>query len=74
MTGPHIPGGQVGAFSEQVWEFVHIWFLMEVFVVSCEMGIESVPNLVIFRAGCQEVQFCFHFIPCAVRTQPGFFW
>ncbi len=49
---------------------IHIWFLMELFVVSCEMGIESVPNLVIFRAGCQEVQFCFHFISCAVGTQP----
>ncbi len=35
------------------------------------MGIESVPNLVICRAGCQEVQFCFHFISCAVGTQPG---
>jgi len=35
---------------------------MEVFLVGCEMGIESVPNVCIISAGCQKVKLCFHLI------------
>jgi len=35
---------------------------MEVFLVGCEMGIESVPNVCIISAGCQKVKLCFYLI------------